>query len=121
MKNYLDALKRRKEETGESGFSLIELIVVVVILGILAAIAIPVFLNLQGQAAQSAQDSVAGNAASQVASNLAQGEDPNLNLAGLSNGGEYTISTIPASATISDFCVTVSSEGPEDSTSGPGC
>ena len=38
IKNYMDALRKQREERGEDGgFSLIELIVVVVILGILAA------------------------------------------------------------------------------------
>ena len=72
IKNYMDALRKQREERGEDGgFSLIELIVVVVILGILAAIAIPIFLNIQDQAKQSAADAVAGNAATQVAAQLA--------------------------------------------------
>jgi prepilin-type N-terminal cleavage/methylation domain-containing protein len=127
MKNYLDALKRRKEETGESGFSLIELIVVVVILGVLAAIAVPVFLGLQAQAEQSAQDSVAANAASQVASNLAQGAAADANIDNLEEG-TITITvavgpTAPSGATlgIDNFCVTASGGAANASTSGPGC
>lgn len=73
FKNYMEAAKARKlDETGEEGFSLIELIVVVVILGILAAIAIPIFLNIQDQANQSAADTTAANAATQWASATAQ-------------------------------------------------
>ncbi|MEW1834738.1 prepilin-type N-terminal cleavage/methylation domain-containing protein [Microbacterium sp. NPDC079995] len=123
MKNYLDALKRRKEETGESGFSLIELIVVVVILGILAAIAVPVFLGLQDQAETSALESVAGNAASQVASDVAQGDTvtaANSALTSLGNDGEFTFATTGSS--VGDFCVTATRAGTTDTASaGPGC
>lgn len=73
MKNYLDACKRRKEETGESGFSLIELIVVV-ILGVLALIAVPVFIGLQESAEDNSVKTVAANGASQIAAAIANGE-----------------------------------------------
>jgi prepilin-type N-terminal cleavage/methylation domain-containing protein len=119
MKNYMDALKRRKEETGESGFSLIELIVVVVILGVLAAIAVPVFLGLQGQAEQSSQDTVAANAASEVAADLAQGTTPSVTNF---NTDTITVSVAPTTgATLENFCVTASGGADTPSTSGPGC
>jgi prepilin-type N-terminal cleavage/methylation domain-containing protein len=120
MKNYMDALKRRKDETGDSGFSLIELIVVVVILGVLAAIAVPVFLGLQGQAEQSAQDTAAANIASQVASNLAQDKDADDRVTLDLDGGTYTISPTTG-ALIDNFCVTVTGAADVDSKSGPGC
>jgi type IV pilus assembly protein PilA len=119
MKNYLDALKRRKAETGESGFSLIELIVVVVILGILAAIAVPVFLGLQTQAETSARDTAAANAASQAASLFATDNDAtevSAALAGIS--GDYAITMTGTS--LEDFCVTATKDS-LTSTSGPGC
>lgn len=131
IRNYIQAEKARREESGEAGFSLIELIVVVVILGILAAVAIPIFLNIQGQAEQNAQDSVAANAASQAAAAFANDSDPDPTAGpyadNLEDGGTYTITiAVGPSATsttlgIDTFCVTVDGPVTPDSTSGPGC
>jgi type IV pilus assembly protein PilA len=76
IKNYIDAKKRQKlEESGEEGFSLIELIVVIVIIGILVAIAIPVFLNIQSTARQSAVEAAATNGATAVSAAIAADGD----------------------------------------------
>lgn len=121
IRTYIQSEKARREENGESGFSLIELIVVVVILGILAAVAIPVFLGLQDQASTQARAAVAGNASSQLASELAQDDDLLPEDADFSKleGDDYTITAVGTG--IDDFCVTVAEEGKTSAKSGPGC
>jgi MSHA pilin protein MshA len=55
----------------QRGFTLIELVMVIVILGVLAAVAIPKFVDLKGDAAQAAVNGVAGGLSSASAINYA--------------------------------------------------
>lgn len=113
-------LRRKQLAENEKGFTLIELLVVVVIIGILAAIAIPVYLGIQGNAKDSSIQSDATNAKTAVIAYYTdKGEYPTTTGATLKSDlkpyglvtGEYTgdITFTRATSPATGFCIQANS------------
>ncbi|MDO8698946.1 MAG: type II secretion system protein [Rhodoferax sp.] len=95
----------------QRGFTLIELVMVIVILGVLAAVAIPKFVDLKGDAVTAATQGVAGALSSAAAINYAARSISTSKGAAVTDCSDMSSTTImqgglPAGYTISPGAVT---------------
>ncbi|MGW9586348.1 prepilin-type N-terminal cleavage/methylation domain-containing protein [Microbacterium sp. NPDC055455] len=136
IKNYIEAIKaRREDEDREGGFSLVELIVVVVVIGILIAVAFPIFGAVQHNAAVGSLNSAAAEGATVAASEVALGNADATTIGAAidqSETGDYTLALAPSFDDyddLNDVCIiatadpdgALSAAGGDTGSAGPGC
>ena len=109
----------------QTGFTLIELVMVIVLIGVLAAVAIPKFVDLSGDAKQAATNGMAGALASASAINYAARKANATNGAAVANctdvgpllqGGLPTGYTITAGAIAADASASCTVNGQSSTT-----